>query len=235
MGIAKLRAFGRYENSGLFSAFSVISSERSKIILTLTGDHNGDIPMLAACAILPFLPLIVDAHIRQLGDDDFAKREASTRFLKKLLQETDGIRNYEEVLVMVKKTQEDKNPEIRLRARQLYQKHKANFFLEYPYICITIKVDNVRKDDSWRESIRKLRPIVAEVDSGFVINNSWSERGNVYHVICHTKGLDSAKLKRIQARKEFVKFSPLNDKYGVSSYLKWRGRPDLTPLPPKRS
>ena len=189
---------------------------------------------MLACTVLSFLPLIVDAHIRQLGDDDFARREAATRFLSKVLQDTDGFRNYE-ALVMVRKTQEDKNPEIRLRARQLYQKHKSDFFLEYPYICITIKMYNVRKDDSWRESIRKLRPIVAEVDSGFVINNSWSEGGNVYHVICPIKGLDSAKLKRIQARKEFVKFSPINDKYGVSSYLKWKGRPDLTPLPPKRS
>jgi hypothetical protein len=191
------------------------------------------LPMLA-CTVLPFLPLIVDAHIRQLGDDDFARREEATRFLSKVLHDTDGFRNYDS-LVMVRKTQEDKNPESRSRARQLYQKHKSGFFLEYPYICITLKMDNVRKDVSWRESVRKLRPIVAEVDSGFVINNSWEKGGNVYYVICPTKGLDSAKLKKIQAKKEFVKFSPLDDKYGVSSYLKSRGKPDFTPLTPKRS
>jgi hypothetical protein len=180
------------------------------------------------------LSVVISTAVDRLGDDNFARREAATRFLSKVLQDTDGIRNYE-ALAMVRKTQQDKNPEIRLRARQLYQKHKSDFFLEYPYICITIKMYNVRKDDSWREAIRKLRPIVAEVDSGFVTNNSWRGGGNVYHVMCLTKGLDSAKLKRIQARKEFVKFSPLNDKYGISSYLKWRGRPDLTPLTPKGS
>ena len=40
--------------------------------------------MLAPCAFLPFLPLIDDAMIRQLGDDDFARREAATRFLDNL-------------------------------------------------------------------------------------------------------------------------------------------------------
>jgi hypothetical protein len=39
---------------------------------------------MLACAILPFLPLIVDAHIRQLGGEDFTKRETATQFLEKV-------------------------------------------------------------------------------------------------------------------------------------------------------
>jgi hypothetical protein len=35
--------------------------------------------MFTVAAFLPFLPLIEDAMIRQLGDDGFAKREAATR------------------------------------------------------------------------------------------------------------------------------------------------------------
>jgi hypothetical protein len=51
--------------------------------------------MVAAIgAFLPFLPLLEDAMIRQLGDDDFAKREAATPFLEKVLQDTEAVKNY---------------------------------------------------------------------------------------------------------------------------------------------
>lgn len=48
---------------------------------------------MLAIAFLPFLPLIEDTMISQLGDDDFAKREAATRFLNKVLRNTDGLRS----------------------------------------------------------------------------------------------------------------------------------------------
>jgi hypothetical protein len=97
---------------------------------------------MLACAFLPFLPLIEDAIIRQLGDDDFAKREAATRFLSKLLQDTDGFRNLPALLV-IKKARANKNPEIRRRIERLYDQNRSRYFLDCPYFCIFIAPDRI--------------------------------------------------------------------------------------------
>jgi hypothetical protein len=103
---------------------------------------HGDRPMLA-CAFLPFLPLIVDAQIRQLGDDDFSKRESATRFLSRVLADTDGFWNYS-ILLAVKKARENKSAEIKKRAKKLYDGAYRNYFREYreyPFVCIAIRVN----------------------------------------------------------------------------------------------
>jgi hypothetical protein len=55
--------------------------------------HNGDNAMLA-CAFLPFLPLIIDAHIIQLGDRRDGKRMEAERFLDKAMQNRRGLDSY---------------------------------------------------------------------------------------------------------------------------------------------
>jgi hypothetical protein len=49
---------------------------------------------MLACAFLPFLPLIVDAQIRQLGHDNSAKREAAMQFLEKVMRTSRGRESY---------------------------------------------------------------------------------------------------------------------------------------------
>jgi hypothetical protein len=76
-------------------------------------------PMFTVAAVLPFLPLIEDAMIRQLGDDDFAKREAATRFLERMLKATNGIRNYW-MLAKIVEAKASKDAETRNRAKIVF-------------------------------------------------------------------------------------------------------------------
>src|SRR6516164_5886708 len=74
--------------------------------------------MFTVAAVLPFLPLIEDAMIRQLGDNDFAKREAATRVLERMLKDTDGLRNYW-ILAKVIEATTDSDAEVRTRVKEL--------------------------------------------------------------------------------------------------------------------
>jgi hypothetical protein len=104
-------------------------------------------PMFTVAAFLPFLPLIEDAMIRQLGDDDFARREAATRVLERMLRDTDGIRNYW-ALERVMKVKE--NTEARRRAARLYHANKLKYILEHRYIVVVIKGGtDVREYSGW--------------------------------------------------------------------------------------
>jgi hypothetical protein len=75
--------------------------------------------MFTVAAVLPFLPLIEDAMIRQLGGDDFAKREAATRFLESMLKDTNGIRNYW-ILAKIVEAKASKDAETRNRAKMIF-------------------------------------------------------------------------------------------------------------------
>jgi hypothetical protein len=95
---------------------------------------------MLACAFLPFLPLIVDAQISQLGDDDFAKREAATRMIQMIVQDTDGFR-YRWILGALQRASQSINPEVRLRTRGLYLESRPRFFQEYPWLYMVVRAD----------------------------------------------------------------------------------------------
>ena len=96
--------------------------------------------MFTVGAFLPFLPLIVDAHIRQLGDADFAKRAAATRFLSKVLQDTDGWKN-QEAMAKIKTAMESKDAEIKHRATLLYNGNRWHYFQECPAVFIILRIE----------------------------------------------------------------------------------------------
>ena len=94
--------------------------------------------MLAVCAFLPFLPLIDDAMIRQLGDDDFRKREAATRFLvaEIKLGTWGGI-------TKIQQATKSNNPEIARRSQSIWDKDRMIYLKprgdvrEHPYFFVT--------------------------------------------------------------------------------------------------
>jgi hypothetical protein len=92
---------------------------------------------MSSLAILLFAVPFEEILILQLGDDDFQKREVATSYLSKALQDTDGCRNHS-ILLAVKKASEDKdkNLELRMRARRLYQDNYTRYFREYPYLLV---------------------------------------------------------------------------------------------------
>jgi hypothetical protein len=101
--------------------------------------------MFTVAAVLPFLPLIEDAMIRQLGHDDFAKRETATRFLERMLRDTDGISNYY-LFLSIKEAQESSDPEIRIRSRRLCDRNaKYDTDLNSPWFCIVFKIETAAK------------------------------------------------------------------------------------------
>jgi hypothetical protein len=167
--------------------------------------------MFTFAAFLPFLPLIEDAMIRQLGDDDFVKREAATRMLEKMLQDTDGLSNYW-MLVRVQKATSNQDQEIRFRTRHLYAQHRENFFLSYPYVCFVISDVTLRKTEKWEEGSRLLKPIVSEIYSEWIDGGGWGTNSRGYQVAVPTKNLEVAKLKTIRARAEVVALIPLQEK-----------------------
>jgi hypothetical protein len=171
---------------------------------------------MLACAILPFLPLIVDAHINQLGDDDFTKREASTLFLAKLLGDTDGIRNYE-LYLLVKRVVVDKSKteETRLRAYQLYKDNREKYFLEYRYITIIItrdeplmKKDSPSRNNYWPQAEKRMKSILPEIYEDAMKDGSYGQGFFHLNFTSPTKNLNVTKLKRIKSRPEFTMFWP---------------------------
>jgi hypothetical protein len=95
--------------------------------------------MFTVAAVLPFLPLIEDAMIRQLGDDDFAKREAATRFLGSILRRSGETRNYR-LFLKLQESQNNTDAEICMRSKLLCQRNKKHILdKKYPYFCVMLK------------------------------------------------------------------------------------------------
>jgi hypothetical protein len=105
--------------------------------------------MFTVAAVLPFLPLIEDAMIRQLGDDDFAKREAATRFLERVLQNTKDTPIHP-LFLKIEEAHNGKNAEIRLRTRRLYSICRSKSILGHTFLCVTfrthIKLDTLKSE-----------------------------------------------------------------------------------------
>ncbi len=177
------------------------------------GAQHGVIPMFTVAAFLPFLPLIEDAMIRQLGDDDFAKREAATRFLAKVLQDTDGCRNYS-LLLAVKKARVDKNPEISMRAKRLYLENSSNYYREYLYLYITLNPLDI-PDMANKGLTKESRQAVRNFTRGYEVKNWGGRNEGPTCVICVTpKDFNSDKLNQLKAKKGVVDVLPTNVAHG---------------------
>jgi|SRR5579884_905553 len=157
---------------------------------------------MLACAMLPFLSIIVDTRIRQLGDDYFGKREAATRFLSKVLQDTDGCRNYS-ILLKVKKASECKDAEIRIRAQRLYETFRKQYFGEHRFFCIfTTELDKAGMTSKAYEKAIK-------ITEGAVFIRWGRQKGGQFAVLCATpKKFNSLHLARIKAHKEVILIVP---------------------------
>jgi hypothetical protein len=66
--------------------------------------------MFTVAAVLPFLPLIEDAMIRQLGDDDFGKQKQAVVFLHKAIRSSYGL----ESLAVLERIQRAADNEVKL-------------------------------------------------------------------------------------------------------------------------
>jgi hypothetical protein len=190
---------------------------------------------MLACAILPFLPLIVDAHIRQLGDDDFAKREAATQFLGKVLRDTDGYRNYTAMLA-VKKARESKDAETKARADSLYRANKSKYVGEHSYLAVVLRIDGMEylrgpnpremHGAEYEKAIAKVR----EIHVGFDCRGFGPQRTAIY--LCLTsfennrKGknvplvnYDASKLFALKNRPEVIEITALDDYRKARDFL----------------
>jgi hypothetical protein len=166
--------------------------------------------MFTVAAFLPFLPLIEDAMIRQLGNDDFAKREAATRFLVKVLRDTDGLRNYS-ALVKVHKATEHRDAEISRRAENLYLANKSKYILDYPYCMVILKGENIGKNHdaaAWKNIEKELGRNLLDMDRGLWTKPSYSDD---YYLGFRTIVFDTSKLYRLKNNRNFKEFIPLNN------------------------
>jgi hypothetical protein len=133
---------------------------------------------MLACAFLPFLPLIVDAHIRQLEDDDFARRTASAAFLDGILRDTDGYRNYGEFL-QVKWARESKNSRIKAATTLLYERHKEKHIRNQPFLMFLFDAEELPKTK--QEAWQYIRTTLGDV---FLRAEYWTITTPGYYRVC---------------------------------------------------
>jgi hypothetical protein len=147
--------------------------------------------MFTVAAFLPFLPMIIDAQIRQLGDDDFAKREAAMRFLEKALSERGGVSDYW-ALGKVKK-----------RGRV------ANRYIHgHPFVFAVFTLD--KEDQRSRESIdAAYRRFEKENRGGAVDGILWDRK---HYFVGHFVDLKTLPLiSKLKSHRNFKEFVPLDD------------------------
>jgi hypothetical protein len=165
--------------------------------------------MFTVAAMLPFLPLIEDAMIRQLGNDDFAKREAATRLLERILQDTDGVRNYW-ALLRVKNTA-GMDLEAASRIKRLYLDHKSKYVLEHQFFVIIIKSDKVIENIDrrlWKDFFPgKIQAIRVTRDQ---IN---------YALGCSTNPWTVQQLSQVKNHKDFKEFILVTDSFPLGEII----------------
>jgi hypothetical protein len=155
---------------------------------------------MSSIAILLFAVPFEEILILQLGHDDFQKRQVATSYLNNVLQDTDGCRNYS-ILLAVKKASEDKdkNPELRIRARRLYQDNYTRYFREYPYLLVYFN-----KDELGVVRDKEFAARIGVIMHGYrpTGRKGISVRYGLMNVYAMPEDFNSDKLNRLKMRKE---------------------------------
>jgi hypothetical protein len=130
-----------------------------------------------------------------------------------VLEDTDGCRNYE-ALVKVKKAREDKNPEIKMRAKRLYLDNGSNYYREYLYLYIKLNpldIPGAANKGLTKESSQA----VHNLTRGYEAKNWGGRNEGPTLVICVTpRDFNSDKLNQLKAKKGVVDVLPTNVAHG---------------------
>ena len=191
---------------------------------------------MLACAILPFLPLIVDAHIRQLGDDDFTKRNAAALFLEKVLRDTDGFRNHDAV-VKLKRAMHSQDREVCNRARELYEVATPLYFRENPYVCVLFKADGEKNRTDTKPEVERMKKVCGDLiqhnSGGRGGYRSWQEHSLFCPwVTFRSERFTRTKFIQIKSNKDVLVIAPLTSPLPEIDYK--NGKFTVTASKPQR-
>jgi hypothetical protein len=164
--------------------------------------------MFTVAAVLPFLPLIEDAMIRQLGDDTYWKREAATRFLSRMLRDTDGIRSYW-ILLKVKKAAGDRREEVSRRADTLYRTYRPNYILDYPHGFAVFRIDHNGQEKDFAEECSKILKQFTYLRISRDGSGGPTKDRRYYCMYIEPEILKERQLKLIRKHPHFKQFVPL--------------------------
>jgi hypothetical protein len=158
--------------------------------------------MLSSIAVLLFTVPVEDILIPQMGDEDYSKREAATMLLSNTLKNTDGWWHYETLQAVERASRGDKNPEIRLRARMVYENNHLRYYQDYPEIIIRVDGKALGLSDD-AEGFRKLDKILKDF-TGKEVNpptQGASENGWIWSITIPTPAdITHAKLKKFKSK-----------------------------------
>jgi hypothetical protein len=158
--------------------------------------------MLSSIAVLLLATPVEDILIPQMGDEDFAKREAATMLLSNVLKNTDGWWHQETLQAVERASRGNISPEIRQRARRLYEDNHLLYYLGYPEIIVRVDGEALGlRDDA--EGLRKLAKILKEI-TGKEIDPSHpgaSKNGWIWSIDIPTPAdITHAKLKAFKSK-----------------------------------
>jgi hypothetical protein len=164
------------------------------------------LPLIAG--FLPFFPLAEDAMIRQLGDDDLTKRESATRFLDKILEDTDGVSNYW-MLKKVKDARSNQNQEIRKRAERIYIAHRSKYVIDHSCFFAVFKIEQ-RDHKSLQDKLYNIFKVFSDTQIHYgglhVGNKHWAN-----HLFFVTEKCTPDMLYQIRNQRGFQRFVPFDN------------------------